>query len=887
MGAAGAQPHHTPEDLVGTTTTSLVAREHELDRALHSLRFSGGVLITGEAGAGKTFLAARVADRLPHPPVAWLMATRASRSTPLGALGGLLPPDLATIHPALVAQHVSTRLRELSRTAPPPRRTAPPVLVVDDAQLLDPQSAAVLLSLVSAKSVRLLGTMRAGETPSDAVTALWKELLVDRLDLDPLDRAASRTLLEAQLGGPVASGTGEMLWRSSHGNPFYLTELARFGAEQGLLETKAGVWWWTGGAEMPPRLSELLQRRIDALSEAGREAVDVLALGEPLPYETLAAVVPEEAILELDRHQIVVSDERDGVLLLRFSHPLLHAVAEGRLSAARRRGLARRLRAAPADHVDLVRRATWEDAGGGAVNVELLLAAADAVLLNDPAASLRLATRAVQADGSMRSVLALAAAQSELGRPDLARATLEEVRPRVGDGGERFGFAAEDLNVALWGERDPQRAWAVVERLRGEPPASGANDVLAAEAAVRLFTGGCVEVIPLAEQILSADPDPHQRVLALTYLTGALAFADRGAQATAAGQQLLDALSEVRVPATRAGLAYAVVAVTGLFYGVEYRLPRPVGVSGRWPGEPERLGPESARVAAASPAEDDAADLGWPLLVGLKRHFAGDLAGAVAPLREAYVQQQAGEGQFRSEVTAELVAVLAELGEVDEAQAIMRDSPPDEVVIIPGIRQWAQSAVEAATGFHSRATRTAIEAAQAAARQGAAAMAMNFLVDAARFGDAREAAAALPGLGLALDTPLQQVRAADVMARATRDPQTLIGAAEASLAAGFNRHAAELAELARTAGEHGPLARAAAAVLRRARERLGRVQASAAALAPSPLTARETEVAQLAGRGMSDREIADELVLSIRTVQSHLASAYRKLGIASRLELKP
>ena len=180
------------------SATSLVAREHELERALHSLRFSGGVLITGEPGAGKTFLAARVADQLPQPPVAWLMATAASRATPLGALTGLLPPDLATIYPALVAQHVSTRLSELSgaesRPAPGPsaaghraaatqRRTAPPMLVVDDGQLLDPQSAAVLLSLVSAKSVRLLGTMRTGETPSDAVTAQWKEQVVDRLDL--------------------------------------------------------------------------------------------------------------------------------------------------------------------------------------------------------------------------------------------------------------------------------------------------------------------------------------------------------------------------------------------------------------------------------------------------------------------------------------------------------------------------------------------------------------------------------------------------------------------------------------------------------------------------------------------------------------------------------
>ena len=762
------------------------------------------------------------------------------------------------------------------------------MLVVDDAQLLDAQSAAVLLSLVTAKSVRLLATMRAGSNPSDAVTALWKEQLVERLDLEPLDRAASRQLLEALVDGPVASGTSEMLWQSSHGNPFYLSELARFGAEHGLLECKSGVWWWTGGTEMPPRLGELLQRRIDSLSEAGREAVDVLALGEPLPYETLSAVVSEDAIMELDRDQIITSDERGGVLLLRFSHPLLHTVAERQLSPARRRGLARRLRDAPAEHVDIVRRANWEDAGGVAPNVELLLAAADAVLLNDAAAALRLATRAQQAEQSVKAAVMVSSAQSELGRPDLARATLEAARPLVRTEGDRFGYAAEDLSLALWGERSPQRAWEVVDRLRTELDESSANYLLAAEAVVRLFTGGCVEVIDLAQRILAADPDPHQRVRALTCLTGALAFADRGAQAIDAGQQLLDALAETRVSATRAGLAYALVAVTGVFYGVEYRLPRPVGMSGRWPGEPERLEPQAARAAAsaADPAADPSMDLGWPFLVGLKRHFAGDLAGAVGALREAYVQQQAGEGLFRSEATAELVIVLAELGEVDEAVAIMRDHPPDEVAIIPGLRPWAQSAVEAATGHHARATSSAIEAAQAAARHGAAAMAMNFLTDAARYGDAREAAAVLPTLGLPLDTPVQQVRAADIMARAQRDPQVLIAAAETQLAAGFNRHAFELAELARAADEHGRHERPIAAVFRQARERLGRTQGSAAALAPSPLTQRETEVTRLAGRGLSDREIAEDLVLSIRTVQSHLASAYRKLGIASRSELK-
>ncbi len=449
----------------------MIARQAELDRALHSLRFSGGVMITGAAGLGKTMLAATVAERLSNPPVAWVVATAASRTTPLGALGGLLPPDLATIHPALVAQHVSTRLRELSRADQ--RSNVPPVLVVDDTQLLDAQSSAVLLSLVTAKSLRLLATMRVGGTPSDAVTALWKEGLVDRLDLEPLDRAASKRLLEAQLNGPVATGTLETLWQSSNGNPFYLSELARFGADHGQLELKSGVWWWIGGSEMPPRLSELLQRRIDALPEDAREAVDVLALGEPLPYETLASVVSEDAIMALDRSQIVTSDEQDGVLRLRFSHPLLHTVAERQLSATRRRALSRRLREAPADHVDIVRRATWEDAGGGAPNVELMLAAADAVLMNDPAAALRLARRAQQARNSVLAAKTVAAAHCELGRPDLARGVLDAAIGLITSDDDRLTYAAEDLSLALWGERDPQRAWAIVDRLRSELPGVG------------------------------------------------------------------------------------------------------------------------------------------------------------------------------------------------------------------------------------------------------------------------------------------------------------------------------------------------------------------------------------------------------------------------------
>jgi DNA-binding CsgD family transcriptional regulator len=57
-------------------------------------------------------------------------------------------------------------------------------------------------------------------------------------------------------------------------------------------------------------------------------------------------------------------------------------------------------------------------------------------------------------------------------------------------------------------------------------------------------------------------------------------------------------------------------------------------------------------------------------------------------------------------------------------------------------------------------------------------------------------------------------------------------------------------------------------------------------LAPAELTERELEVTNLAARGASNAEIAERLVLSVRTVESHLYRAMRKLGASTREELR-
>ena len=58
-----------------------------------------------------------------------------------------------------------------------------------------------------------------------------------------------------------------------------------------------------------------------------------------------------------------------------------------------------------------------------------------------------------------------------------------------------------------------------------------------------------------------------------------------------------------------------------------------------------------------------------------------------------------------------------------------------------------------------------------------------------------------------------------------------------------------------------------------------------AARADNPLSPRETEVASLIARAMTNRQIADQLVLSERTVETHVRSILAKLGYTTRTEI--
>lgn len=73
-------------------------------------------------------------------------------------------------------------------------------------------------------------------------------------------------------------------------------------------------------------------------------------------------------------------------------------------------------------------------------------------------------------------------------------------------------------------------------------------------------------------------------------------------------------------------------------------------------------------------------------------------------------------------------------------------------------------------------------------------------------------------------------------------------------------------------------------VTRKVLARLAIGESSTEARGDEPLTDREHEVLELAARGMPNKQIASNLDVSVRTVQSHLSHVFRKLDVGSRTE---
>ena len=235
-----------------------------------------------------------------------------------------------------------------------------------------------------------------------------------------------------------------------------------------------------------------------------------------------------------------------------------------------------------------------------------------------------------------------------------------------------------------------------------------------------------------------------------------------------------------------------------------------------------------------------------------------------------------------------LAAAQAQLGDAAAAKITLDDLDPS----FPGSAGMAAQArawTLAAGGELSAAREILLETAGEKADRHIDCA--ELLHDVVRLGAPEAVVARLDELALRCDSPMVEARAAHARGAARRDPVLLEQTAERFAAMGAMLHAAETMTTAAGFWQaDGDQRKAAGALARAGALTAGCEGARTPGLATIegqtvPLTQREREICLLAAEGCTSKQIADRLVLSIRTVNNHLQNAYTKLGVGSRSEL--
>ena len=903
------------------------------------------VVIDGPAGIGKTTLigAARELARQAGMAVRTARGAELERSFAFGLVRQLFDPVLEAANDAQRAEWLAGAA-ELAAPLFDPRATLtatpaeslyarlhglywmccnmarerPVALLIDDAQWADDPSLAFLGFLarrLDELPMLVVAAARSPDTNSgDVLSALRADPATRILRLQGLSARGVERLLAEHLGDGVEERFARACQAATAGNPFYLLEL-------GLELERRGVEPIAGNAAQVPslaprRVAEAVLTRLGRLSPAAiglAHAIAILGDGVSLANAAALADLDEAAALEIATAMETADLLREEPGLA-FVHPIVRAVIYDSVLPAHR--LLRHARAArllhdqgaPAEQV----AAQVLLAGGPRepwALAQLSLAADSAIAMGAPrnaAAYLRAALSMTHAESERVAALTrLGHAETVAGLPEAAE-HLEEAVRRTRDPDQRARTALELSQLLKFTGRAPQSVQLLADLAPAADPIL--RDRLEIEMlSAALLNGTARDLLAARLEGIRDGRGPARNDRERVEL---IALAYEGAHANRPKSELLKLLARVRSGADslESGVllppwftnAVAVLAFCDEYDAADAAL-RPMIERSRRRGSIGSLLLTlslSAQVAYRRGALPDSlidATTAYNLAVEIAPGRSTMRFFPLAAISNVAVEQDRSEAELRrlldeTDTSIDRDARHVNVALLSRARLLLavgrREDALEQLLELGQLPGTYGTGSPTVVPWRSHA---ALTMHQLGDQAGAARLAEEEVELARQMGANRALGGALRSYGMVQPQPAVDVLrdAVDVLAHS---PARLEHARALVDLGTAMRLAGQRAASRRTLRDGHELALRCGAT--KLADRAGReIAATGAKIAPAgmsgvaSLTPSERRVAELAAQGSTNREIAQTLFVTEKTVETHLRHAYDKLGVRSRHKL--